>query len=94
MLAGLASGVTEAIIVNPFEVIKVKMQSNRAHQVATQSGFYHHLTFECLIRFHDPYISSSLGIQAEMTALDNAARASLRILRTKWVDLAEKSLQI
>ncbi len=33
MLAGLASGVTEAIIVNPFEVIKVKMQSNRAHQV-------------------------------------------------------------
>ena len=31
-LAGLGSGVTEAIIVNPFEVVKVKMQSNRAHQ--------------------------------------------------------------
>jgi len=31
-LAGLGSGATEAIIVNPFEVIKVKMQSNRAHQ--------------------------------------------------------------
>jgi len=31
-LAGLGSGVTEAIIVNPFEVVKVKMQSNRVHQ--------------------------------------------------------------
>lgn len=32
-LAGLGSGVTEAIIVNPFEVIKVRMQSNRfVHQ--------------------------------------------------------------
>merc|ERR1712234_52042 len=31
-LAGLGSGVTEAIIVNPFEVVKVKMQSNQAHQ--------------------------------------------------------------
>ena len=31
-LAGLGSGVTEAIIVNPFEVVKVKMQANRAHQ--------------------------------------------------------------
>jgi hypothetical protein len=38
MLAGLASGVTEAIIVNPFEVIKVKMQSNRAHQVTLRPG--------------------------------------------------------
>ena len=28
-LAGLGSGVTEAIIVNPFEAIKVRMQSNR-----------------------------------------------------------------
>ncbi len=37
MLAGLASGVTEAIIVNPFEVIKVKMQSNRSHQVSWTS---------------------------------------------------------
>jgi len=31
-LAGLGSGVTEAILVNPFEVVKVKMQSCRAHQ--------------------------------------------------------------
>jgi len=31
-LAGLGSGVTEAIIVNPFEAIKVRMQSDRAHQ--------------------------------------------------------------
>ena len=31
-MAGLGSGVTEAIIVNPFEVVKVKMQSNRSHQ--------------------------------------------------------------
>lgn len=30
-LAGLGSGVTEAILVNPFEVVKVKMQSSRAH---------------------------------------------------------------
>ncbi|XP_023348769.1 mitochondrial 2-oxodicarboxylate carrier [Eurytemora carolleeae] len=38
-LAGLGSGVTEAIIVNPFEVVKVKMQANRAHQsVAPSSG--------------------------------------------------------
>ena len=29
-LAGLGSGVTEAIIVNPFEHVKVQMQSNRA----------------------------------------------------------------
>jgi len=31
-LAGLGSGVTEAILVNPFEAIKVRMQSDRAHQ--------------------------------------------------------------
>jgi len=31
-LAGLGSGVTEAILVNPFEVVKVRMQSDRAHQ--------------------------------------------------------------
>ena len=31
-MAGLGSGVTEAILVNPFEVVKVKMQSNRSHQ--------------------------------------------------------------
>merc|ERR1719225_1853453 len=36
-LAGLGSGVTEAIIVNPFEVVKVKMQSNRSHQSDTPS---------------------------------------------------------
>ena len=36
-LAGLGSGVTEAIIVNPFEVVKVKMQSNRSHQSQTPS---------------------------------------------------------
>lgn len=36
-LAGLGSGVTEAIIVNPFEVVKVKMQSNRAHQTLAPS---------------------------------------------------------
>eukprot|EP00095_Tigriopus_kingsejongensis_P003266 maker-scaffold69_size418775-snap-gene-3.29 protein:Tk03266 transcript:maker-scaffold69_size418775-snap-gene-3.29-mRNA-1 annotation:"mitochondrial 2-oxodicarboxylate carrier" len=32
LLAGMGSGVSEAIIVNPFEVVKVRMQSNRAHQ--------------------------------------------------------------
>lgn len=38
-MAGLGSGVTEAIIVNPFEVVKVKMQSNRSHQnVAPSTG--------------------------------------------------------
>jgi len=36
-LAGLGSGVTEAILVNPFEVVKVKMQSNRAHQTEAPS---------------------------------------------------------
>lgn len=30
-LAGLGAGVTEAILVNPFEVVKVTLQSNRAH---------------------------------------------------------------
>ena len=39
-LAGLGSGVTEAIIVNPFEVVKVKMQSNRSHQSQTPSTWY------------------------------------------------------
>ncbi|TRY78904.1 hypothetical protein TCAL_12821 [Tigriopus californicus] len=34
LMAGMGSGVTEAIIVNPFEVVKVKMQSNRSHQSA------------------------------------------------------------
>ena len=29
-LAGLGSGITEAILVNPFEVVKVTLQSNRA----------------------------------------------------------------
>jgi len=36
-LAGLGSGVTEAIIVNPFEVVKVKLQSNQSHQSVTPS---------------------------------------------------------
>lgn len=36
-MAGLGSGVTEAIIVNPFEVVKVKMQSNRSHQSQSPS---------------------------------------------------------
>jgi len=31
-LAGLGAGVTEAIMVNPFEVVKVRLQSNRAIQ--------------------------------------------------------------
>ncbi|XP_069684340.1 mitochondrial 2-oxodicarboxylate carrier-like [Periplaneta americana] len=30
-LAGLDAGVTEAVLVNPFEVVKVTLQSNRAH---------------------------------------------------------------
>jgi solute carrier family 25 2-oxodicarboxylate transporter 21 len=30
-LAGLGAGVTEAILVNPFEVVKVTLQANRAH---------------------------------------------------------------
>lgn len=34
-LAGLGSGVTEAVIVNPFEVVKVKMQTNRSHHTPT-----------------------------------------------------------
>ena len=38
-LAGLGSGVTEAILVNPFEVVKVKMQSNRAHQTEAPKTF-------------------------------------------------------
>lgn len=29
--AGLASGLSEAVIVNPFEAVKVRMQSDRAH---------------------------------------------------------------
>ena len=31
-LAGFLTGVSEAVFVNPFENVKVKMQSNRAHQ--------------------------------------------------------------
>ncbi|CAB4061057.1 SLC25A21 [Lepeophtheirus salmonis] len=38
-LAGLGSGITEAIIVNPFEVVKVSIQSNRQHQSVTPSTF-------------------------------------------------------
>lgn len=29
-MAGLCAGVTEAVLVNPFEVVKVNLQSNRA----------------------------------------------------------------
>lgn len=29
--AGFFAGVTEAVLVNPFEVIKIKLQSNRKH---------------------------------------------------------------
>ena len=42
-LAGLGSGVTEAIIVNPFEAIKVRMQSNRF------VGYLLHDQFDCII---------------------------------------------
>ncbi len=38
-MAGLGSGVTEAIIVNPFEVVKVKMQANRAASAEAPSTF-------------------------------------------------------
>ena len=38
-LAGLGSGVTEAIIVNPFEHVKVQMQSNRAAQAEAPKTF-------------------------------------------------------
>lgn len=36
-LAGLCAGITEAILVNPFEVVKVTLQSNRAHLKETPS---------------------------------------------------------
>ena len=39
-LAGLGSGVTEAIIVNPFEHVKVQMQSNRAKQSEAPSTIF------------------------------------------------------
>ena len=37
MAAGGCSGVSEAILVNPFEVVKVKMQSDRANQAQRPS---------------------------------------------------------
>lgn len=37
--AGFLAGVTEAILVNPFEVIKVKLQSNRKHIKESPSTF-------------------------------------------------------
>ncbi|XP_049768872.1 mitochondrial 2-oxodicarboxylate carrier isoform X2 [Schistocerca cancellata] len=36
-LAGLCAGITEAILVNPFEVVKVTLQSNRSHLKETPS---------------------------------------------------------
>ncbi|KAJ8950974.1 hypothetical protein NQ318_006358 [Aromia moschata] len=50
-LAGLGAGITEAILVNPFEVVKVTLQANRAHakelpstwvvtkQIVAENGF-------------------------------------------------------
>jgi len=37
--AGFFAGVTEAILVNPFEVVKVKLQSNRKHVKESPSTF-------------------------------------------------------
>lgn len=37
--AGFLTGVTEGMIVNPFEVVKVQMQSNRKHVSASPSTF-------------------------------------------------------
>lgn len=37
--AGFFAGVTEAVLVNPFEVIKVKLQSNRKHMKESPSTF-------------------------------------------------------
>lgn len=37
--AGFFAGVTEAILVNPFEVVKVKLQSNRKHIKESPSTF-------------------------------------------------------
>ena len=36
-MAGLCAGITEAIIVNPFEVVKVTMQANRAKMTQAPS---------------------------------------------------------
>lgn len=36
-LAGLCAGITEAILVNPFEVVKVTLQVNRAHRTQAPS---------------------------------------------------------
>ena len=37
--AGFFAGVTEAILVNPFEMVKVKLQSNRKHIKESPSTF-------------------------------------------------------
>lgn len=37
--AGFFAGVTEAILVNPFEVVKIKLQSNRKHIKESPSTF-------------------------------------------------------
>ena len=39
-LAGLAAGVTEAVLVNPAEVVKVSLQSNRSHQSQAPSTWW------------------------------------------------------
>ncbi|ELT95046.1 hypothetical protein CAPTEDRAFT_178194 [Capitella teleta] len=38
-LAGLGSGLTEAVVVNPFEVVKVKLQSERGRFTEQRSAF-------------------------------------------------------
>ncbi|KAL6430586.1 hypothetical protein ACFW04_006882 [Cataglyphis niger] len=47
--AGFLAGVTEAILVNPFEVIKVKLQSNRKHIKESPSTFM--VTKEIIVKY-------------------------------------------
>ncbi|XP_060554594.1 mitochondrial 2-oxodicarboxylate carrier-like, partial [Ruditapes philippinarum] len=39
-LAGLCSGLTEAVVINPFEVVKVKLQAERNVVIAQQKSTY------------------------------------------------------
>lgn len=39
-LAGLGAGITEAILVNPFEVVKVTLQSNKSISAQLPSTWY------------------------------------------------------